>query len=95
MLVLGHVGAAGREGCRNRQMLFQKGKWVLPESAVLNQKSGICGGMKRETADYTAQGEFIDFLQAFAYNCRHLTHSRFNGVLKIQAFISRAASIVP
>ena len=33
MLVLGHVGAPGLEGCRNRQMLFQMGKWVLPGAA--------------------------------------------------------------
>jgi hypothetical protein len=31
-------------------MLFQMGKWVLPGTGVLNQKSGICGDMKRGTA---------------------------------------------
>jgi len=32
------------------EVLFQLGKIVLPGSAVLNQKSGICGDMKRGTA---------------------------------------------
>jgi hypothetical protein len=33
-------------------MLFKKEEMVLPGSAVLNQASGICVHMKRETAAF-------------------------------------------
>ena len=41
----------GGGGMRNREMLFQMEKWVLPGTGVLKQKSGICGGVKRGTVE--------------------------------------------